>query len=254
MCCCASCALRTNPPYCCDARRRRGDGAGGSGDRARPGPDRSGGDGRAGRSAEFGRSRIRRDPRAATRRFGGFAVSRQLHLNAFLMSTGHHEASWRLPESNPFANTSVAHYQALAQLAERGKFDSIFFADSPVLFGDVGRRPAGSLEPTVLLTAIAAVTSRIGLIATASTTYNDPFNLARRFASVDHVSGGRAGWNVVTTAAPDAAANFGLDGQPTHLERYERADEFMAVAYGLWDSWDDGAIVADKATGVWADG
>nr|WP_272954629.1 LLM class flavin-dependent oxidoreductase [Kribbella sandramycini] len=169
-----------------------------------------------------------------------------------MMSTGHHEASWRLPESDPFANTSVEHYQALAQLAERGKFDSIFFADSPVLFGDVGRRPAGSLEPTVLLTAIAAVTSRIGLIATASTTYNDPFNLARRFASVDHVSGGRAGWNVVTTAGPEAAKNFNLADQPAHAERYERAAEFLEVAYKLWDSWQDDAAIADKEAGVWA--
>jgi FMN-dependent oxidoreductase (nitrilotriacetate monooxygenase family) len=179
-------------------------------------------------------------------------MTRQLHLNAFLMSTGHHEASWRLPESDPFANTSVAHYQALAQLAERGKFDSIFFADSPVLIGTVGRRPAGSLEPTVLLTAIAAVTSRIGLIATASTTYNEPYNLARRFASVDHVSGGRAGWNVVTTAGPDAALNFNLADQPAHAERYERAAEFLEVAYKLWDSWQDDAAIADKSSGVWA--
>ncbi|MFI7060127.1 LLM class flavin-dependent oxidoreductase [Kribbella sp. NPDC050124] len=179
-------------------------------------------------------------------------MSKHLHLNAFLMSTGHHEASWRLPESNPFANTSVAHYQQLAQIAERGKLDSIFFADSPVLFGDVGRRPAGSLEPTVLLTAIAAVTSRIGLIATASTTYNEPFNLARRFASVDHVSGGRAGWNVVTTAGPEAAKNFNLADQPAHAERYDRAAEFLEVAYKLWDSWQDDAPIADKEAGVWA--
>ncbi|TDD55902.1 LLM class flavin-dependent oxidoreductase [Kribbella antibiotica] len=179
-------------------------------------------------------------------------MSKQLHLNAFLMSTGHHEASWRLPESNPFANTSIAHYQELARIAERGLFDSVFFADSPALFGEVGRRPAGSLEPTVLLTAIAAVTSRIGLIATASTTYNDPFNLARRFASVDHVSGGRAGWNVVTTAGPDAAKNFNLADQPAHAERYDRAAEFLEVAYKLWDSWQDDAAIADKEAGVWA--
>jgi FMN-dependent oxidoreductase (nitrilotriacetate monooxygenase family) len=178
---------------------------------------------------------------------------RKLHLNAFLMSTGHHEASWRLPESNVHANTDVRHFQRLAQIAERGKLDSIFFADSPVLFSDVGRRPAGSLEPTVLLTAIAAATERIGLIATASTTYNDPFNLARRFASVDHVSGGRAGWNVVTTAGPDAARNFGLEDQPAHRDRYERAAEFLEVAYKLWDSWDDDAAPADKASGVWGD-
>jgi FMN-dependent oxidoreductase (nitrilotriacetate monooxygenase family) len=169
------------------------------------------------------------------------------------MSTGHHEASWRLPESNPRANTDVGHFQHLAQIAERGKLDSIFFADSPVLFSDVGRRPAGALEPTVLLTAIAAVTSRIGLIATASTTYNDPFNLARRFASVDHVSNGRAGWNVVTTAGPEAAKNFSLDDQPSHASRYERAAEFLEVAQKLWDSWDDDAALGDKESGVWGD-
>jgi FMN-dependent oxidoreductase (nitrilotriacetate monooxygenase family) len=180
-------------------------------------------------------------------------MTRKLHLNAFLMSTGHHEASWRLPESNPFANTDVGHYRELARIAERGTFDSIFFADSPVLFSDVGRRPAGSLEPTVLLTAIAAATSRIGLIATASTTYNDPFNLARRFASVDHVSGGRAGWNVVTTAGPDAAKNFNLADQPAHAERYDRAAEFLEVAFKLWDSWEDDAAIADKTAGVWGD-
>ncbi|KQY56923.1 MULTISPECIES: LLM class flavin-dependent oxidoreductase [unclassified Nocardioides] len=178
---------------------------------------------------------------------------RQLHLNAFLMSTGHHEASWRLPESDPTSNTDIAHFQRLAQIAERGKLDSIFFADSPVLWGQVGRRPSGTLEPTVLLTAIAAATERIGLIATASTTYNDPYNLARRFASVDHASGGRAGWNVVTTAGPEAAKNFGLDDQPVHSERYERAAEFLDVARKLWDSWDDDAAVLDKAAGVWGD-
>jgi FMN-dependent oxidoreductase (nitrilotriacetate monooxygenase family) len=179
--------------------------------------------------------------------------TRTLHLNAFLMSTGHHEASWRLPESNPLAGTDVRHYQNLARIAERGTFDSVFFADSPVIFGNVGRRPAGKLEPTVLLTAVAAATEKIGLIATASTTYNDPFNLARRFASVDVVSGGRAGWNVVTTAGADAARNFGIDDQPAHTTRYERAAEFLDVAGKLWDSWDDNAVLADKEAGVWAD-
>ena len=117
----------------------------------------------------------------------------------------------------------------------------------------MGRRPAGKLEPTVLLTAIAGATERIGLIATASTTYNEPFNLARRFASVDWVSGGRAGWNVVTTAGPDAARNFGVDDQPAHAVRYERAAEFIEVAQKPWDSWQDDAVLADKAEGVWAD-
>ncbi|WP_405493150.1 LLM class flavin-dependent oxidoreductase [Nocardia sp. NBC_00511] len=178
---------------------------------------------------------------------------KQLHLNAFLMSTGHHEASWRLPESDPHANTDIEHYVRLAQLAERGKLDSIFFADSPVLFSDTGRRPAGKLEPTVLLTAIAVQTSRIGLIATASTSYNEPFNLARRFASVDWVSGGRVGWNIVTTAGADAARNFGLHDVPAHKLRYERATEFVEVATKLWDSWDDDAVLADKESGIHTD-
>ncbi|SDG14058.1 FMN-dependent oxidoreductase, nitrilotriacetate monooxygenase family [Cellulosimicrobium cellulans] len=177
-----------------------------------------------------------------------------LHLNAFLMSTGHHEASWRLPESDPsWTSTNIAHLQRLAQVAEAGKLDSIFFADGPGLRSDVGRRPAGSLDPLIVLTAIATVTERIGLIATASTTYNSPYNLARRFASIDHVSGGRAGWNVVTTAGPEIARNFGLDDQPAHAVRYERAAEFLDVAFRLWDSWEDDAVLADKAAGVWAD-
>ncbi|MGW1742607.1 LLM class flavin-dependent oxidoreductase [Nocardia sp. NPDC001965] len=176
-----------------------------------------------------------------------------LHLNAFLMSVGHHEAAWRLPESDPHAHIDIDHYVRLAQTAERGKFDSIFFADSPVLMGDPGRRPGGKLEPTVILTAVAVQTSRIGLIATASTSYNDPYNLARRFASVDFVSKGRVGWNIVTTAGADAARNFGLDDTPDHRLRYEKAAEFVEVATKLWDSWEDDAIVADKALGVHAD-
>ncbi|WP_437288320.1 LLM class flavin-dependent oxidoreductase [Sorangium sp. So ce406] len=177
----------------------------------------------------------------------------QLHLNAFLMSVGHHEASWRLPESDPFANTSVEHFKNLARIAERGKLDSLFLADSPVLWNNVGRRPAGTLEPTVLLAALAGVTEHIGLIATASTTYNEPFNLARRFASLDHISGGRAGWNIVTTAGVDAARNFNLDELPVHSDRYARAAEFIDVSLKLWDSWDDDAALGDKESGVWGD-
>jgi FMN-dependent oxidoreductase (nitrilotriacetate monooxygenase family) len=175
-----------------------------------------------------------------------------LHLNAFLMSVGHHEAAWRLPESPASGGTDIAHYQNLARIAERGRLDSLFLADSPVLMGDPGRRPADKLEPTVLLTALAAVTEHIGLIATASTSYNEPYNLARRFASVDHVSGGRAGWNIVTTAGADAARNFGLDDTPLHRDRYLRATEFVDVATKLWDSWADDAVVADKESGVHA--
>ncbi|WP_406503937.1 LLM class flavin-dependent oxidoreductase [Streptomyces sp. NBC_00212] len=178
---------------------------------------------------------------------------RQLHLNAFLMSTGHHEASWRLPESDPYASVDLDHFRELARIAERGTFDSLFLADGPVLFSNVGQRPAGVLEPLTLLTALAVATEHIGLIATASTSYNSPYNLARRFASLDHISGGRAGWNIVTTAGAEAARNFGLDDEPTHATRYERAAEFLDVALKLWDSWEDDLVVADKAQGVWGD-
>lgn len=178
---------------------------------------------------------------------------RQMHLNAFLMTTGHHEASWRLPESDPFASTKVEHYKHLARTAERGKLDSVFFADSPSLWGSVGRRPYGGLEPVTLLAALAGATEHVGLVATASTSYNSPYNLARRFASLDHISGGRAGWNIVTTSSPDAAANFGDGGQEPHARRYERAREFMDAVLALWDSWEDDAIVADKEKGVWAE-
>ncbi|MFF8400625.1 LLM class flavin-dependent oxidoreductase [Streptomyces sp. NPDC014846] len=180
-------------------------------------------------------------------------MTRQLHLNAFLMNTGHHEASWRLPESDPYAHTDLAHYVRLARIAERGAFDSLFLADGPQLWNNLAQRPAGALEPLTLLTALAAATEHIGLIATASTSYNSPYNLARRFASLDIISGGRAGWNIVTTAGAEAARNFGLDAEPAHAERYARAAEFLDVSLKLWDSWEDDAIVADKAAGVWGD-
>lgn len=177
----------------------------------------------------------------------------QLHLNAFLMSVGHHESSWRLPGSDPLANTDIEHWKRLAAIAERGKLDSLFLADQPVLWNSIGRRPGGTLEPTLVLTALALVTKHIGLIATASTSYNEPFNLARRFASLDHISGGRAGWNVVTTAGVDAARNFNLDELPAHADRYARAAEFIDVSLKLWDSWADDAALADKEAGVWGD-
>ncbi|GEK00905.1 LLM class flavin-dependent oxidoreductase [Streptomyces sp. 1-11] len=180
-------------------------------------------------------------------------TTRKLHLNAFLMNTGHHEASWRLPESDPYAHVDLAHYVRLARTAERGTFDSLFLADGPQLWSNLAQRPAGALEPLTLLTALATATEHIGLIATASTSYNSPYNLARRFASLDIVSGGRAGWNIVTTAGREAARNFGLDAEPAHAERYARAAEFLDVSLKLWDSWEDDAIVADKAAGVWGD-
>lgn len=180
-------------------------------------------------------------------------MTRKLNLNAFLMSTGHHESSWRLPESDPLAETDVQHYQRLAQIAERGKLDSVFFADGPLLFSSPARRPPQTLEPTLLLSAMAVVTERIGLIATASTTYEEPYNLARRFGSLDKLSHGRAGWNVVTTGSVEAGANFGYETSPTHAERYDRAGEFLDVVLGLWSGWEDDATVADKAAGVHTD-
>lgn len=169
------------------------------------------------------------------------------------MSIGHHEAAWRAPESSLTATWDVQHYVDLARTAERGKFDSIFFADGPSIQGDLRYRPVGTLDPLILLPFIAAATQHIGLIATASTTYNEPYNLARRFASLDHVSNGRAGWNIVTTAGADAAQNFGLDEAPLHKTRYERASEFLEISLKLWDSWEDDFLIGDKPSGRFTD-
>lgn len=179
--------------------------------------------------------------------------SRQLHLNAFLRNVGQHEAAWRLPETNVFAVTDIDHYRSLARIAERGKLDAIFFADHPVLKDRSQDRPWDSLDPFTLVTALSGVTTRIGLVATASTTYNDPYGVARRYATLDHVSQGRAGWNVVTTANAEAAANFGFDHHPDPDARYARAEEFLDVTLALWDSWEDNAIIGDKERGVFVD-
>jgi N-acetyl-S-(2-succino)cysteine monooxygenase len=182
------------------------------------------------------------------------ALSRRLHLNLFLQDAGHHDAAWRLPESDPDAVVSLAHYANLARIAEDAKFDSLFLADALALIGEVRRRSAASrIEPLTLLSALAATTSRIGLIATASTTYGHPFDVARRFAGLDHISGGRAGWNVVTSAGDALARNYGFDEQAAHADRYRDAEEFVGVVTRLWDSWEDGAMVADKEAGVFID-
>ncbi|MCD0451496.1 LLM class flavin-dependent oxidoreductase [Actinocorallia sp. API 0066] len=178
--------------------------------------------------------------------------TRRLHLNAFIMGVGHHEAAWRHPRTDPSNTISLRHYQQLAQKAEEGKLDSIFFADGVALFGNVKYNALEHFEPLTLLSAIAAVTEHIGLIATASTTYNEPFNLARKFASLDHISGGRAGWNIVTSASEAEAANFGID-RPDHSDRYARADDFVEAALKLWDSWEDDAVLRDVKGGVFAD-
>ena len=178
---------------------------------------------------------------------------RQLHLNLFLMGVGHHEAAWRHPLTDPARVSDIAHFQDLARKAEEAAFDSVFLADglevrSPVQYGLVNH-----FEPLTLLSAIAAVTTRIGVIGTASTGYSEPFNLARQFASLDHLSHGRAGWNIVTSAGDRAAQNFSRDANQAHAERYARAAEFLEVTQALWDSWEDGALVLDRESGAYAD-
>jgi FMN-dependent oxidoreductase (nitrilotriacetate monooxygenase family) len=179
-------------------------------------------------------------------------MSRQLHLNLFIHSRGHHEASWRHPQSSPLALTDIRYYQDLAQRAEAARFDSVFVADQLALAEDVAQAARTWLEPVTLLAAIAVSTSRIGLIATASTTYTEPFNLARQFASIDHISNGRAAWNIVTSWLATAARNYGSSAQTSHADRYARAEEFMTVVKALWDSWADDAIVDDRARGLYA--
>lgn len=176
-----------------------------------------------------------------------------LHLNAFLMGVGHHEAAWRHPRTDARNVLDVAHFQNLGRIAERGTLDSVFFADGLAVGPRVERNTLAVFEPVTLLSAIAAATEHVGLIATASTSYNEPYTLARAFSSLDHISGGRAGWNIVTSAGADEAANFGLEGIPEHRLRYDRAHEFLEVALKLWDSWEPGSVVLDVDGGRFAD-
>ena len=179
-------------------------------------------------------------------------MKRQLHLNLFIHSRGHHEASWRHPASSPLPLTDIRYYVDLAQRAEAALFDSIFFADQLALGGDVAQAPRTWLEPITVLAAIAMATKRVGLIATASTTYTEPFNLARQFASIDHISNGRAAWNIVTSWLATAAENYGGAGQPSHADRYTRGEEFMTVVNALWDSWAADAVIDDRTSGIYA--
>jgi FMN-dependent oxidoreductase (nitrilotriacetate monooxygenase family) len=180
-------------------------------------------------------------------------TDRQLSLNAFLHDTGHHEASWRHPDSSVERAHDIDFYVELAQKAEAAKLDGVFFADVPGLWAATPYRPTAHLEPITRLAAIAARTERIGLIATASTTFYEPYNLARLFSSLDILSGGRAGWNIVTTQSDAVARNFSLTEMPSAEERYVRAQEFVDVVTKLWDSWEDDAILADRASGRYFD-
>ncbi|UFN51300.1 LLM class flavin-dependent oxidoreductase [Roseomonas sp. OT10] len=186
------------------------------------------------------------------------STQRQLHLGAFMRPASIHTGAWRYPGAYPDANFNLGHMVEFIRKLERGKFDAFFMADHLAVLNmpaEALRRShtVTSFEPFTLLSALAMVTERIGLVATASTTFDEPFHIARRFASLDHISGGRAGWNIVTTANPDAALNFGREDQMEHGERYRRAREFYDVVTGLWDSFAEDAFPRDVATGTFLD-
>jgi FMN-dependent oxidoreductase (nitrilotriacetate monooxygenase family) len=186
------------------------------------------------------------------------AAARQLKLGAFMRPVSIHTGAWRYPGAWPDANFNFAHLKRLIQKLEAGKFDAFFMADHlAVLNMPVNAlkrsHTVTSFEPFTLLSALSQATDRIGLVATGSTTFDEPYHVARRFASLDHISGGRAGWNIVTTSNPDAALNFGLDDHMEHDERYRRAREFYDVVTGLWDSFADDAFVRDADSGIYVD-
>src|SRR5271165_3374292 len=183
---------------------------------------------------------------------------RQLHLGAFMRPASIHTGAWRYPGAWPDMNFNFAHLKQSIQALERAKFDAFFMADHMAVLNmpmDALKRShtATSFEPFTLLSALSQVTERIGLVATGSTTFDAPYHIARRFASLDHISEGRAGWNIVTTSNPDAALNFGLDEHMEHGESYERAREFYDVVIGRWDSWADDAFIRDVENGIYFD-
>jgi N-acetyl-S-(2-succino)cysteine monooxygenase len=179
---------------------------------------------------------------------------RYLNLNAYLRNSGYHEAAWRVSPADPASVLDPRHYVDLAKTAERGVLDSIFLPDSPgVAEFRSEYLPGAGLDPLLLLSAVAAATEQVGLIATVSTTYSYPWDVARRLATLDFLSHGRAGWNIVTTVEPAAAGNFGDQPHPPAADRYDRAGEYVEVVLKLWDSWEDGAAVMSRPTGQWAD-
>ena len=181
-------------------------------------------------------------------------MKRHAHFNLFVANHGYHEASWKVSPNGAKGALGLDHFIEIAQLCERGAIDSLFFADAPGVseFRTWFMAQAG-YDPIDLLAALAPVTEHIGLLATASTTYSSPWDLARRFATLDHLTNGRAGWNIVTTGAPAAAANFSDRQHPPHADRYERAREFVEVVLKVWDGWEDEAVIASPTTGEWAD-
>jgi FMN-dependent oxidoreductase (nitrilotriacetate monooxygenase family) len=180
------------------------------------------------------------------------AARRQMHFGVFVLGTGNHSAGWRY-EGAATSNNDLSVIQEIARQAERGKFDLVFVSDGLVM--DPGDHPSFlcRFEPTSLITALSMSTTHVGLGATVSTSFGEPYHVARTFASIDHISKGRAAWNVVTSSAGRAALNFSREEHMEHDLRYEVAQEFVDVVKGLWDCWEDGAIVADKATGTYLD-
>src|SRR5216684_4234421 len=189
---------------------------------------------------------------------GWTMAKRQLRLGAFMRPVSIHTGAWRYPGAWPDANFNFGHIKRLIQKLEAGKFDAFFMADHLAVLNmpiNALKRShtVTSFEPFTLLSALAGATEHIGLIATGSTTFDEPYHVARRFASLDHISGGRAGWNIVTTSNPDAALNFGLEDHMEHAERYRRAREFYDVVTGLWDSFADDAFPRDVEAGLYFD-
>jgi FMN-dependent oxidoreductase (nitrilotriacetate monooxygenase family) len=185
---------------------------------------------------------------------------RQIKLGLSMRGYGYHAAAWRHPDAPRGATLDIGYYANNAQIAERGKFDMVFLADGIGIRGK--DEPAGALcrssqnvelEPLTLLSAVSVLTKHIGVVATASTTYNEPYHIARKFASLDHISKGRAGWNIVTSWSEAEARNFNREQHMEHAARYARAAEFVDVVTGLWDSFEDNAVVQDKASGIFYD-
>jgi alkanesulfonate monooxygenase len=185
-------------------------------------------------------------------------TTRTLKLGVSIYPVGYHVAGWRYPGSQVDGGINLRHHVELARMAERGCLDFLFLADAAVLWHESLEAVAQTawstrFEPLTLLSALAMATERIGLVATVSTTYHEPYTVARMFASLDHLSGGRAGWNLVTSANPAEARNFGRTEHPAHAARYQRAREFARIVTGLWDGWDDDCFVMDQRSGVYFD-
>lgn len=180
---------------------------------------------------------------------------KQMHLGAFMTTyLGHHLAAWRYPATKTEQVTHLALYREIAELTEKGKFDILFLADVLAINPEgIGATPEIRMDATTMMATLTALTSKVGLVSTVSTTYNHPFNVARKFSTIDHLSGGRAAWNVVTSAHQNEAENFGLDRHMEHGDRYAQSEEFVHITNALWDSWDDDALLFDRAGGRFLD-